>query len=256
VKNLSAIHFRPSVKLAVVIFWAGMCIAAAAKEKDKAKQSGTDMVDSGAFGVFTSGTRVATETFSIRQNAQGSVISSQFKSAQGEHNAEQSSELQLTPSVELRSYEWKEISPEKMMATVEPNDAFLIERYTNGTDGKTNDQNFLLPTSTLILDDYFFVQREVLAWKYLASSCKKDNGPLSCPLHQKVQFGALNPHARSSLAVAIEFAGREKLMLRGTERELNKFLMTSDTGDWALWLDDQFKLVRLVNDGGTEVVRD
>jgi len=256
VKNVPAISFRFRAKLAVAIFCAGMCIAAAAKEKDKAKQPGTGIVDSGAFGVFTSGTRVATETFSIRQNALGSVISSQFKSAQGEHSAEQSSELQLTPSAELRSYEWKEISPEKMMATVEPNDAFLIERYTNGPDGKTNDQNFLLPTSTSILDDYFFVQREVLAWKYLASSCKKENGPLSCPLHQKVQFGALNPHARSSLAVAVEFAGREKLMLHGTERELSKFLMTSDTGDWALWLDDQFKLVRLVNDGGTEVVRD
>ena len=255
-KNVSAISSKFAAKLALTVLCAGISIGAAAKEKDKGKQPGTDIVDSGSFGVFTSGTRVATETFSIRQNAQGSVISSQFKSAQGEHSAEQSSELQLTPSVELRSYEWKEISPEKMMATVEPNDAFLIERYTNGSDGKTNDQNFLLPTSTSILDDYFFVQREVLAWKYLASTCKKDNGPLSCPLHQKVQFGALNPHARSSLAVAIEFAGREKLTLRGTERELNKILMTSDAGDWALWLYDQFKLVRLVNDSGTEVVRD
>ena len=144
-KNLSAISFRFSAKLAVAIFFAGMCIAAAAKEKDKAKQPGTDIVDSGAFGVFTSGTRVATETFSIRQNAQGSVISSQFKSAQGEHSAEQSSELQLTPSVELRNYEWKEISPEKMTATVEPNDAFLIEHYTNGTDGKPMTRTFCCP---------------------------------------------------------------------------------------------------------------
>jgi hypothetical protein len=234
---------------------AALCVNAFAKEKDKAKQAGAEIVDSGVFGVYTSGARVATETFSIQQTAEGSIISSQFKSAQGERSAEQSSELQLTPSAELRRYEWKETSPEKMTATVTPNDAFLIERFTNGTDNKTNDQNFLLPASTAILDDYFFVQREVLAWKYLASVCKKDNGQLSCP-HQKAQFGALNPHARSSMSVAIEFAGREKLTLHGAERELSKFLLSSETGDWAFWLDDQLKLVRLANDSGTEIVRD
>jgi hypothetical protein len=234
----------------------GLCVHAFAKEKDKAKQPGAEIVDSGAFGVFTSGARVATETFSIQKTAEGSVISSQFKSAQGEHSADQTSELQLTPSAELRRYEWKETSPEKMTATVTPNDAFLIERFTNGTDNKTNDQNFLLPASTAILDDYFFVQREVLAWRYLASACKKDNGPLSCPLHQKTQFGVLNPHARSSMSVAIEFAGREKLTLHGAEREVSKFLLSSETGDWSFWLDDQLKLVRLANDSGTEIVRD
>jgi hypothetical protein len=254
-RNVSISIISFSAKVALACCCAGLCGNAFAKEKDKAKQPAAEIVDSGAFGVFTSGARVATETFSIQQNADGSVISSQFKSAQGEHSAEQTSELQLTPSAELRRYEWTEISPEKMTATVAPNDAFLIEHYTNGADNKTNDQNFLLPASTSILDDYFFVQREVLAWKYLASSCKKDNGALSCP-HQKVQFGALNPHARSSMAVAIEFAGREKVNLHGTEREFSKFLMTSDTGDWAFWLDDQLKLVRLVNDTGTEIVRD
>ena len=253
-RNVSTISF--AAKVALVCCCLGICGTAPAKEKAKAKQPSAEMVDSGTFGVFTSGTRVATETFSIQQSASGSVISSQFKSAQGEHSAEQSSELQLTPSAELRRYEWKETSPETMTATVAPNDAFLIERYTSGANNKTNEQNFLLPASTSILDDYFFVQREVLAWKYLASACKKDNGRLSCPLHQKTQFGVLNPHARSSMPVAIEFAGTEKLTVHGTERELNKLLLTSETGDWAFWLDDGFKMIRLVNDSGTEIVRD
>src|SRR5512141_2594242 len=125
------------------------------------------MVDSGSFGVFSSGARVATETFSIEQSANGSVISSRFKSAQGEQVAEQSSQLELSPSAELRKYVWKATAPEKISATVVPNDAFLVETYTTGADDKTHDQNFLLPASTLIVDDYFFVQREVLAWKYL-----------------------------------------------------------------------------------------
>ena len=253
-KNISVVStFGMKIILAVCCCTA-LCVHGFAKEKDKAKQPGAEVVDSGAFGVYTSGARVATETFSVQKTAEGSIISSQFKSAQGEHSADQTSELELTPSAELRRYEWKETTPEKMTATVTPNDAFLIERIT--TDNKTNDQNFLLPASTAILDDYFFVQREVLAWRYLASACKKDNGPLSCLLHQKTQFGVLNPHARSSMSVAIEFAGREKLTLHGAERELSKFLLSSETGDWTFWLDDQFKLVRLANDSGTEIVRD
>jgi len=57
--------------------------------KDKPKPAG-QAVDSGSFGIFRSGTRVATETFSIAQSAEGNVVTSQFKSAQGEQFAEQS----------------------------------------------------------------------------------------------------------------------------------------------------------------------
>jgi hypothetical protein len=32
--------------------------------------------------------------------------------------------------------------------------------------------------------------------------------------------------------------------------------MKSEGGDWAFWLDDQLKLMRLQADGGIEVVRD
>jgi hypothetical protein len=222
------------------------------KEKEKASEK---VVDSGSFGVFNRGQRVATETFSIKQGPEGSVISSQFKAAQGEQNAEQSSELLLAPSGDLRSYEWKEVSPEKMSATITPNDAFLVERYASSPQDKQQTQNFLLPPSTTILDDYFFVQREVLAWKYFATACKHDQGPLQCPF-QKVPFGILNPHARASASVSIEFTGREKLTVRGSERELSHFVLRSEMGDWGFWLDDQLKLVRLLDDSGTEVVRD
>ena len=45
--------------------------------------------------------------------------------------------------------------------------------------------------------------------------------------------------------------------MHGAERELNHFLLKSDAGDWSLWLDDQFKVVRiLVTSDNTEVVRD
>ena len=248
----------PLIRKIVSLACISACVGgfAAAKDKEKTKQPGTKIVDSGSFGVFSSGTRVATETFSIEQSTIGSRISSQFKSAQGEQVAEQSSEMQLTPSTDLRLYEWKETSPEKMTASVAPNDAFLVETFTSGSDSKTHDQNFLLPASTAILDDYFFIHRELLAWKYLASACKQTGGTPTCPLHQKVQFGTLNPHARNSMAVTIEFAGRDKVSIRGSEVELSKFMLGTESGDWAFWLDDHLKLVRLLSDGGTEVVRD
>jgi len=242
--------------LALVCAGTCICSLAAAKEKDKSKQGG-QIVDSGSFGVFSSGTRVATETFSIQQSATGSLISSEFKSAQGEAVAQQSSLMELTPAAELRSYDWKQTNPEKMTAKVLPNDAFLVETFTAGADNKVHDQNFLLPASTSILDDYFFIHREVLAWKYLASACKRENGSLNCP-HQKVQFGVLNPHARNSMSVTIQFAGLDKVSIRGSQVELSKFVLTSEVGDWVFWLDgrDHFKLVRLLNDSGMEVVRD
>lgn len=223
-----------------------------AKEKDAPPK----IVDSGSFGVFNGAHRVATETFSIKQDADGSVVSSEFKAEQGEQKAVQSSELDLTGSVNLRHYEWKELIPDKLQATVDPNDTFLIERFSTGPDGKLHDQNFLLPGSTSILDDYFFIQREVLAWKFLATVCKQDKAGLGCPPNQKAQFGTLNPHARSSMLVSIEFIGKDKVTVRGAERDLSRFMLHSETGDWAMWLDDNFKIVRLLGDNGIEVVRD
>jgi hypothetical protein len=223
-----------------------------AKEKDAAPK----IVDSGSFGVFNGGHRMATETFSIKQDAQGSVVVSEFKSEQGELKADQSSELDLTPSVELRSYQWKELSPERIDATVEPKDTFLVERFSSGPNDKLHEQNFLLPTSTSILDDYFFIQREVLAWKFLATACKQQKTGLGCTPNQKTQFGTLNPHSRSSMLVNIEFTGKDKVMIHGSEHELSRFMLRSDTGDWAFWLDDKFNLVRLLGDNGIEVMRD
>lgn len=229
-------------------------LPSSAKEKEKDQPEKT--VDAGVFGVYNSAHRVATETFSIKQGSEGAVVASEFKSDIGEQKAQQTSRLELTPGMDLRQYSWKELLPDKIEATVAPNDTFLIEHYTTGANDKQHEQNFLLPASTSILDDYFFVQREVLAWKYLHTACRDDKGVFGCPLHQKVEFGTLNPHARSSAPVSIEFAGRDKVTIRGKEQELLHFILRAETGDWTFWLDDQFKLIRMQADGGVEIVRD
>jgi hypothetical protein len=200
---------------------------------------------------------VATETFSVHQSSTGSSIVSEFKSEAGADKAEQKSEWQMSPNGDLRKYEWKEVSPGQSQAVVVPNQEFLTERFRASPQDKELEQPFMLPASSSLLDDYFFVQREVLVWKYLASSCKQDKGALQCPLKQRVQFGALNPHSRSSISVTLEFAGREKVTIRGAEVELNRLDLKGESGTWTLWVDDQYKLQRiLIQDGNTEVVRD
>jgi hypothetical protein len=254
---------KRSLMVRTILALAGLCVlvmltvATASGNDDKTPAA--QNVDSGSFGVFINGQRVATETFSVHQNSSGSSVVSRFKSESGAEKAEQTSEWQMTSSGDLRKYEWKEVSPGQSQAVVVPNQDFLIERFKSSPQEKEQEQPFMLPASSVLLDDYVFVQREVLAWKFLASSCKQDKGALQCPLKQPVQFGALNPHARSSMSVTLQFAGREKVMIRGVERELNRLDLKSDSGDWSLWLDDQddhFKLQRMTAGEKTEVVRD
>lgn len=245
-----------TVMIVAPLFALAVTIAAAASGKDD-KAATPQMVDSGSFGVFMNGRRVATETFSIHQNSGGSSVVSEFKSEAGMDKADQTSDWQMAANSELRKYEWKEVSPGQSQAVVVPNQDFLIERYRNNPQEKELEKPFLIPASSSVLDDYFFVQREVLAWKYLATSCKQDKGALQCPLKQPVPFGALNPHARSPVSVTLEFAGREKVSIRGANQELNRLDLKSESQNWTLWMDDQFKLQRILIVGdNTEVVRD
>jgi hypothetical protein len=232
-----------------------MPVALMASDKDK-KDAGK-MVDSGSLGIFLNGHRIATETFNIQQDSNGSVITSAFKTEEGVDKAAQTSSLQLTSAGDIRKYEWKELSPGKAQATVAPSNDYLMEHIASGTGEKPEEQPFLLPASTSILDDYVFIHREVLIWRYLAMACKREKGALQCPANQKTQFGAMNPHQRTSLPLSVAFSGRDKISIRGTEKEMNKFLLTSEGGDWAMWLDDQFKLQRiLIASDNTEVIRD
>jgi hypothetical protein len=242
--------FRRMVAAGAILMSA---FASSAEKKDATNQA----VDSGTLGVFINNRRVATETFTIQQTANGSVVTSSFKTEEGIDKSAQSSELQLSPTGDIRKYEWKELSPGKATATVTPSNDYLTEHVTGPGDEKVEDQPFLLPASTSILDDYVFIHREVLVWRYLATACKQEKGQTQCPANQKTQFGALNPHQRTSLPLSLEFSGREKVSIRGAERELNKFLLRSEGGDWTMWLDDQFKLQRiLIASESTEVVRD
>jgi hypothetical protein len=217
----------------------------------KSKPPSAQLVDSGSFGVFIKGQRVITETFHIEQQNGISVIKAQLKET-ASSNPVQKSELQITSAGELVRYDWSQESGGSLI--VLPNNEFLIEKITPSAGGKTAEQPFLMPNTSLILDNNFFVLREVLVWRYLAADCK----PEGCP-QNPIEFGVLVPQDRTSMRVRVDLVGKEKVSIRGAERELLRVNLTGETFEWDLWVDpqDQFKLMRVaIPADNTEVVRD
>jgi hypothetical protein len=212
-------------------------------------------VDSGSFGVFVGGKRVATEKFDIQQRGDVNVATSELRTEDAATTATQSSELQLAANGDILKYTWKDHGTAKAQAVVEPAHEFLVEHVSAG-DSKPVDTPFLLPHSTVILDDYSFAQRQILAWKYLASVCKNDGGRMGCS-GERAQFGVLIPQQQSAASVYLTLKGKEKVSIHGAERELNRINLEVDGTEWAMWLDDSNKVVRiLVASANTEVLRD
>jgi hypothetical protein len=218
-----------------------------------AKIPNSHVVDSGSFGVYVKGQRVATETFKIEQNATGSTVKSELKAQDG---ATQRSEMELTAGGEIVHYDWQQIQPSKAHVDVVPKDEFLSETITGGPNEKTFRVPHLLPLSTPILDDNFFLHRELLMWRYLAADCTPKPEGMTCSSTPQ-QFGVLIPAQHLSATITIDYKDKEKISLRGKEIDCIAFRMTSDNGVWLVYLDDQQKLVRIVAaEAGLEVMRD
>jgi hypothetical protein len=231
----------------------GLAVAHAADKKEKDKEKPAQVVDSGSFGIFVKGQRVATETFHVEQQNGANIIKSQLKETSGADPSHQKSDLEITPNGELLRYEWSQGSGGSL--SVFPNNDFLLEKITASPGGKPAEQPFLMPSTTAILDNNFFVHREVLAWRYLAADCKSEGGSLKCQ-QGPAEFGVLVPQDRTSIRVRMELIGKEKIAFRGTEHELLRLNLTGDNFDWALWVDDhdQFKLMRVAIPADNTVV--
>lgn len=214
------------------------------------------VVDEGSFGIFQNGQRVATETFTIRQFQDSNVTSSQLHSEPGASTRlEQTSELTLLPDGTLSRYDWKQQSPGRSSASVEPGEQILV-LHSTGPDGKpVADQTFILSAQTFILDDYFFSTREVLLWRYLSSSCKLRPGGDGCDLIRQ-RFPILIPRQRTSAQVFVEFKGYDDTPLNGRPQHLRHFVIETEGPEWHLWLDPNHKLLRIsIPETNTEVLR-
>src|SRR5579883_713219 len=212
------------------------------------------LVDSGTFDIIVNGKRVATETFEIAQESDFNLAKGTLKTDEGNKES-QTYELEITPTGDLRRYEWNESGAAKGQTTVAPQNEFLVQRITSASLQKPVEQPYVLPASTVVLDDYFFSQRELLLWRYLGENCAKrtDKG---CPM-PKTSYGVLVPRQRSSMSVSMEFKGRERLNIHGKDMELSRFDMHTENGDWSMWMVDLYKLQRITVDADqTEVIRE
>ena len=266
-----------AVKLAILLSAAlatSICLNAADQTKEKAKSS-SKVADSGSFGIFMNGKRVGTETFNITETPNAdrdhaySTASSEIKFDDGHFKATQTAEMQVTAKGELRSYNWHATVPQKEESSVEAKDEMLVEHIVPA-DQKKLDVPHMLPLSTIILDDNFFSQREVLLWWYLANGCRRQNNALECGTGK---FVILVPRQHVSGNATLELLGPGKVTVKGVERELNrvKLDMTgpqsltwlndqsrdSDSAQWVLWVDDQYRVIKMTVAGtNVEVVRD
>lgn len=246
---------RNRLQWIVAVVLACTAVLSAGDKKDNSKSAAAQIVDSGSFGVFVKGQRVVTESFTVQQENGTSVIKSHLQEINPPSSASQRSELRMTGAGELIRYDWSDGTGSLV---VTPSNEFLIEKITPSPSAKTAEQPFLMPNTSAILDNNFFIHRQVLAWRYLATNCRTEGGALKCQ-QGAVEFGVLVPQDRTSLRVRMEIAGREKVTIRGAERELIRLNLKGEEFSWILWVDehDQFKLVRvLIPEANTEVVRD
>lgn len=243
--------------IVLILFFAlAALVGSQARDKKEQAKSASKTVDSGSFVILVKGQHVATETFTIQQQNGISIIKSQLKQTVGADPVEQKSDLEITPTGELLRYEWSQSSGGSL--SVLPNNDFLIEKIATSNSSKPAEQPFLMPSTSAILDNNFFVHREVLVWRYLAADCKSDAGGLKCQ-QGPGDFGVLIPQDRTSIHVRLELVGKEKVTLRGGDRQLLRLNLKGENFDWALWVDDQdqFKLMRVsIPADDTEVVRD
>jgi hypothetical protein len=249
------VKLETGMSKAVALVLASSLAVFAADKKEKPKSAAAQIVDSGTFGVFIKGQRVVNETFTIEQKNGASIIKSQLKEIAGSDSAGQKSDLEITATGELLHYDWTQGSSGSL--TVVPNNDFLMEKVTAASN-KTAEKPFLMPSTSPILDNNFFVHREVLIWKYLAADCKPEAGNLKCQ-SGPASFGVLVPQEQTSMSVKLELIGKEKITFKGAERELLRLNLSGENFDWALWVDDHdsFKLMRVaIPADNTEVVRD
>lgn len=255
------------VRIAVLVFSVLATTSVFAKGHPQQQADSGKVWDSGSFGVFVNGRRVATEKFEIEQKAGNSVTSSEFKMQRGNVKAEQKADMELTPGGNLISYDWQASRPKKEETRVDFKDQLLVEHVMPDNQKEVDIKHFL-PASTVILDDNFFSQREVLLWHYLAT-CSREGGDLAC---RPANFAVLIPQQHVSLDATMRLLGQEKAVVKGVEQQFMKieldmrapqqvFWMNEKPGHadmkWTLWVDEHYKIVKITVPGtNIQVLRD
>ena len=137
---------------------------------------------------------------------------------------------------------------------MEPKDQLLVE-HLMPSDKKKMDVPHILPVNTVILDDNFFSQRELLVLRYLATGCvwKPDKGRVCGPSH----FGILIPHQHAASDAVIDLIGHETITVKGQQVKTNKLKLETDGTTWLIWVGEDYKILKMsIPASNVNVVRD
>jgi hypothetical protein len=213
------------------------------------------VVDSGSFGIVVRGQRVATETFKMEQAKGVNVASAQLQMLDGT-KATQLAQMELLPTGALRKYTWRETNPGKAQVIVEPQDETFLVVHSFDTEGAAaKDATQPLSPLTAILDDNFFSQLQLLAWRYLATGCTaQSDGSSKCELREQ-KFPVFNPRQQLAQTVTMSFLGTQKLKFKSGEKTCKIIKIAAEAGDWMMWMDEQNRLEKIVAEN-VEVLRD
>lgn len=257
---------KKCIILLALLLTAAWALGSDNKDKPKEKKSA---VDAGSFGIYLNGKRIGTEKFDIQQDASEGTVSAEITVEDGGNKSEQRSEMRVGTDGNLKVYKWSSTSPTREESTVEPKlengqsstelAAGLLVEHVTTAEQKKRDVPYVIPLSTVILDDNFFSQRELLIWRYLATGCKRvpPDLHLECgPAH----FGIFVPHQHATGSSVVELVGRDKITFKGAEREVNKVRVDTDGVQWLIWVDDpenHYKVLKMaIPAGNIEVWRD
>jgi len=239
---------RSFALLFLSVTFASAILSASPKKTAAAGQ----VIDSGTFGIYVKGKKVASEKFEITQTPDMSIAKAELRVE--ESKSEQKAELRLASNGNLIHYQWNESG--KGQAVVEPKDEFLVEHVTLTEPQKSAEQPFVLPPSTMVMDDGFFSQRELLLWRYLADQCRMKPGDKGCTLASQ-QYGVIVPRQQTSAQVTVEFKGSQKLNLHGADLELQRFELHGEGYDWTVWIDASYKIQKIaIPVESTEIYRE
>lgn len=218
-----------------------------------ADQKGGTTVDSGTFAVIVGGKRVATETFTMQQGANGNSVVSTLEFDNGTTKAQQHAELEVGSNGALHKYTWQELKPGKAKIVTEPQDTFIVvHQKMSDTDAGKDLTHPLDASTTSVVDENFYSHVQVLIWRYMAMDC---DAKLQCRFEER-KLPVFVPHEDMTQLFTLSYAGEQPILVKKSMMKVNKFQVKTEAGDMTVWMDG-IKMVKLSLPGSNvEVVRE
>lgn len=193
--------------------------------------------DQGTFVISHAGRTIGTEKFSILSSsnqieAQGEII---LRYEEGGRTVDIHTFPKLVLSFQLEpvSYLWDEKSPDTNHLEVNFRSS-PARSVLKKSDGKEDVREFQFGPNLVVLDDNIFHQYELLVWRYLRTPGGNQ------------AFNGYIPQEALPGGLAVVDAGTTETGVQG-KKNLRHLIVTTDTLQVDLWVDDLGRLDRLVS---------